>query len=57
MTCIAVVKQDGKVYMAGDRGASDRSIRSSLGGPVYSPSASQPFTPPRYFPEGGGRRQ
>ena len=23
MTCIAVVRQDDKVYMAGDRGASD----------------------------------
>ena len=33
MTCIAVVKQDGKVYMAGDRGASDEDNIMSIVAP------------------------
>lgn len=33
MTCIAVVRQDDKIYMAGDRGASDDGTILALDGP------------------------
>jgi hypothetical protein len=34
LTCIAVVRQENKIYMAGDRGASDENSMLTLKAPM-----------------------